>query len=172
MKRLICWLLAACMLLALAGCGGGKANDLSAGTEAPKPTQTPPPAAPEETESDTQNPVMNFVGAYQCERARALVECSGSRGAKVTIEWGSSAWELARWIITGDLDPDTFTVEYSDCVKSIVTYDDSGELAKEEIEYENGTGSIVFHESGTFTWHEDQSEYGVDMEFEWVPVTE
>ena len=38
----------------------------------------------------------------------------------------------------------------------------------EEPEYEDGTGTITFHDDGTFTWHEDQSAYGVDMEFEWA----
>ena len=35
---------------------------------------------------------------------------------------------------------------------------------------EDGTGTITFNDDGTFTWHEDQSEYGVDMVFERVPV--
>ena len=38
--------------------------------------------------------------------------------------------------------------------------------------YEDGTGTIVFGEDGSFTWHEDQSEYGTDMVFEWLPVGE
>ena len=117
-----------------------------------------------------QNPVMNFIGQYRCDRARALVECFGYDEAWITIEWGSSAWELARWIIVGRLDTDTLTISYSGCSKSIVTYDESGELESEEMEYEDGTGTIVFGDGGTFTWHEDQSDYGVDMVFEWVPV--
>ena len=121
-------------------------------------------------DEDGQNPVMNFIGEYQCDRAHALVECSGSEDALITIEWGSSAWETACWIIEGTLDTDTLTIEYSGCVKSILTYEDGGELASEEVEYEDGTGTIVFNEDGTFTWHEDQSEYGEDMVFEWLPV--
>jgi hypothetical protein len=46
---------------------------------------------------------------------------------------------------------------------------DSGEESTEEV-YTDGTGTITFHDDGTFTWHEDQSEYGVDMLFEWVPA--
>ena len=118
-----------------------------------------------------QNPVMNFVGNYQCDRARALVECFGNDEAWITIEWAGSAWELARWDIVGRLDTDTLTVEYSGCTKSIVVYDDNGEVVSQEPEYEGGTGTVVFHDDGTFTWHEDQSEYGADMLFEWVPVT-
>ena len=124
-----------------------------------------------EEDPDWQNPVMNFIGNYQCDRARALVECFGNEDALITIEWGGSAWELARWTIIGTLDTDTLTVRYSGCTKQIVVYDDSGEIASEDAEYEDGTGTIVFHDEGTFTWHEDQSEYGTDMVFEWLPVT-
>ena len=117
-----------------------------------------------------QNPVMNFIGEYQSDRAHALVECSGTEDALITIEWGGSAAELARWDIFGRLNTETLTINYSGVTKSIVTYDDSGEIVSQEPEYEDGTGTITFNDDGTFTWHEDQSEYGVDMVFEWVPV--
>ena len=120
---------------------------------------------------DGQNPVMNFIGEYQCDRAHALVECIGDDGAQITIEWGSSAWELARWVIIGRLDTDTLTVAYSACTKSIVTYDESGALVSEEAEYEDGTGTIVFSDDLKFTWHEDQAERD-DMVFEWLPAAE
>ena len=117
-----------------------------------------------------QNPVMNFIGNYQCDRAHALVECFGYDEAWITIEWGSSAWEEARWFIVGPLDLDTLSIEYSGVTKSIVTYDENGEIKSEVPEYEDGTGTITFNEDGTFTWHEDQSAYGVDMVFKWVPA--
>ncbi|MBQ3482226.1 MAG: hypothetical protein IJH48_07925 [Oscillospiraceae bacterium] len=121
--------------------------------------------------SDGQNPVMNFIGSYQCDRANALVECIGDDGAQITIKWGGSAWELAQWDIVGRLDLDTLTVDYTGCTKSILVYDDSGELKSREVEYEDGTGSIVFHDDGSFTWHEDQADRE-DMLFEWLPVAE
>ena len=121
-----------------------------------------------EEDSDWQNPVMNFIGDYQCDRAGAHVECIGKDEARITIEWGSSAWELARWDIVGRLDMDTLTIEYSGVTEYIVTYDDSGEIVSQVPEYENGTGTIIFNNDGTFTWHEDQSEYGRDMVFEWI----
>jgi len=119
-----------------------------------------------EENPDWQNPVMNFIGEYQSGRAHALVECFGNEDAWITIEWGGSAWELARWDIVGRLNTETLTIEYSGVTKSIVTYDEGGEIISQEPEYENGTGTITFHDDGTFTWHEDQSEYGSDMVFE------
>lgn len=121
-----------------------------------------------EEDPDWQNPVMNFIGEYQSDRAHALVECLGNDEAAITIEWGGSAEQLARWDIWGRLDTETLTVNYSGVTKSIVTYDDSGEVVSQKPEYEDGTGTITFHDDGTFTWHEDQSQYGTDMVFEWV----
>ena len=110
------------------------------------------------TEEDGQNPVMNFVGAYQCGRAHALVECDGADGARITIEWGSSAWELTRWVITGPLDPEALTLDYTGCVMTVLTWNDEGELADETVVYEDGTGRVTFGGDGSFTWREDRSE--------------
>ena len=124
------------------------------------------------SEADGQNPVMNFVGEYASGRASALVEAQGAGNAKITIEWGSSAWETARWMMSGRFDEETLTVEYADCVKAILTYSDDGELVSEAVEYENGTGAIVFGEGLSFTWKGDQSERE-DLVFKWsfVPPT-
>ena len=118
-----------------------------------------------------QNPVMNFVGEYQCDRANAKVDCFGYDEAWITIEWGSSAAELTRWILVGRLDTETLTVEYSGGTESIVTVDDQGEESQETVSVD-GTGTVVFHDDGTFTWHNDQSDSGEDMVFQWLPVAE
>ena len=124
-----------------------------------------------EEDPNWQNPVMNFVGEYQCDRAHAKVECFGYDEAFITIEWGSSAWELTRWIIVGKLDTDTLTINYSGASKANLVYDEEGEVKSEESIYDDGTGIIAFHNDGTFTWHEDQSETGTDLEFTWLPAT-
>ena len=118
-----------------------------------------------EEDPDWQNPVMNFVGEYQCDRAHATVECFGYDEAFITIEWGSSAWELTRWIIVGRLDTDTPTIHYSGASKANLVYDEEGEVKSEESVYDDGTGTITFHDDGTFTWHEDQAESGNDLLF-------
>ena len=122
-----------------------------------------------EEDADWQNPVMNFVGNYQSGRARATVECWGKDEAWITIDWGNSAWDLARWLIVGKLDTETLTITYEGGSKYNLTCDDNGEVKNEEQVYVDGTGTIVFHDGG-FTWHEDQSESGQDLEFEWLPV--
>ena len=121
-----------------------------------------------EEEPGWQNPVMNFIGEYQSGRAHALVECSGYEDARITIEWGDSARETTQWDIFGRLDTDTLTITYSRGTKRNIVYDDSGDIMNEETVYEDGTGTVVFREDGTFVWHEDLSESGEDMLFEWL----
>ena len=122
-----------------------------------------------EEDADWQNPVMNFVGEYQCDQAHATVECFGREEAKITVEWGGNAGELTRWDITGFLDPDTLTIRYSGSMKLIITYDENGEIKNQEPVYGDGTGTILFDiENNTFTWHEDLSETGNDMVFQWI----
>lgn len=125
-----------------------------------------------ENDPDWQNPVMNFVGNYQCDRANALVECFEADQALITIEWAGSASELARWTIIGKLDTETLTISYEYALKEIVVYEENGETASQETEYEDGTGTIVFNDDGTFTWHDDMEEREEDMVFEFLPVTE
>ena len=125
-----------------------------------------------EEDPNWQNPVMNFIGEYQCDRAHASVECFGFDEAWITIEWGSSAQEMTRWIIVGRLDTDTLTIDYSGAGKAQLVYDEGGEVKSEETVYDDGTGTIAFHEDGSFTWHEDQSEDGRDLVFVWTPAAD
>ena len=120
---------------------------------------------------DGQNPVMNFIGNYVCDRARALVEADGTENARITIEWADSASSLAKWVMSGRFDPETLTVEYDNCVRSFVEYSGSGEIANETVEYENGTGKIVFREGPSFVWSSDNDEHG-ELTFEWSQPAE
>ena len=88
------------------------------------------------------------------------------------VSLSSSASETARWYIVGSLDPETKTINYTGASKANVTYDESGEITEEESVYDDGTGTVVFNDDGTFTWHEDQSESGEDMVFAWLSPLE
>ena len=123
-----------------------------------------------EENPDWQNPVVKLSGEYQCDRAHATVQDFDLDSAWITIEWAGSAWETARWIISGPLDIGTMTITYEGCQKDHLVYDETGEITSQEKIYEDGTGTIVFNGDGTFTWHEDQSETGEDMTFELLPA--
>ena len=122
-----------------------------------------------EEDPDWQNPVMNFVGEYQCGDLHALVECLGYDEAWITVEQEISASKKAQWNLVGRFDPDTLTVEYTGCAKQIITVDDKGEATDMETEYEDGFGTVVFGDDGTFTWHEEEPGFETDLVFEWAP---
>ena len=121
-----------------------------------------------EEDPDWQNPVMNFIGVYQCDRALATVECSGYDEAWISIEWASSVSETTNWVISGSLVTESLSIAYEGCSKTSFVYDDSGETVSDDSEYEDIPGVITFNDDGTFTWHRDLPEGGEDMVFEWV----
>ncbi len=123
-----------------------------------------------DAEEESRNPAERFAGSYQCDRARAQVECVGADGVRITVDWGGSAWELARWDMEGRLDAETMMVDCTGCVKKVITFGRDGSVALCATEYEDGTGTVVFLEDGTFTWREDQVERE-PLCFVPVPVT-
>jgi len=123
---------------------------------------------------DGQNPVMNVIGNYVCDRARVEVQPKGEDMADITVSWSNSAFDHAEWTMSGVFDTDTMTVSYSDCVMKNVAYDrDSEETDKiplETIIYTDGSGKIIFGEDGTLTWEDDQDHAAEGMVFEYLLV--
>ena len=120
-------------------------------------------------EEDGQNPIMNFVGPYACDRASMMVEASGQSDAKITIDWASSASENTEWVITGTFDVDTMTVDYADAVKTNYVYNGDGSVESQDVEYSDGAGRIVFSDDGSLscTWENDSEPDIGSMEFSW-----
>ena len=136
------------------------------------------PAEPEQeaaatataTEEDGQNPIMNFIGNYGYERATMEVSALGMEKSGITVWWSSSAAEHYEWTMTGVLDADALTLEYTDCVKKDVVFNEAGEIVSETVLYENGTGTVRFFMDGHVEW-EDAMEHAADgAVFEWIPV--
>lgn len=170
MKKWICLIAALAMVFSLAACSaktdGTDTTDVPEVSAAPTDTTDESAGAAE----DTQNPIMNFIGNYAADRATLFVEPDGTENAKISVRWSGSAWSYAEWIMNGTLDPDTLVMEYENCVKTEYTYDENGELAEENVVYEDGTGSFTFREDGTITW-DDAAEHVADgMVFEYVTV--
>ena len=131
-------------------------------------------AAPAGSDGDTQNPVMNFIGSYQCERCSIDVETDGNEGAKFLVHWGSSATEYTSWTMSGPIDADTLTVNYTDGKKvNVVMNEEKPET--EEVVYEDGTGSFTFKaDNGTTTlvWNDENEDAGKDMVFEYLGIVD
>ena len=109
-----------------------------------------PAAAP--SESDTQNPVMNFVGNYGWNRATVEVSAKDQNTAVFHIHWGSSASEASEWDMSGEFDPKTTSVYYTDCVKKDMVFNEDGSVKSEEEIYMNGKGTLARSRKDSF-WY-------------------
>ena len=98
------------------------------------------------TASDGQNPMMNFIGNYTNGRAMMTVNCISQTEACIDISWGSSAFETTIWKMSGTVSSSSegVTVTYNNCTKQHFTYTEDGQLISDDIEYENGAGSVDF----------------------------
>ncbi len=181
MKKAISLILTLTLLCALCACGAEKPAESAstpAPTSAPAPAPAETPAAPAETpeapEEDGQNPVMNFIGPYSAGRPSLLVEAEGKSGAVVTVRWGSSAWESSEWVMHGEFDPDTLTVEYRGGVRIDSVFSQDGKTETRTKQYEDGTGRFVFREDGelSVTWEDDKEHLGDGLTFTWSFVPE
>ena len=122
------------------------------------------------SEEDGQNPAMNFVGNYACDRANILVEADGDDGMKTTVTWASSSAEETRWVMSGTFDSEKLVFEYNDCVKTDVVYDGDGKEKSSEEAYKEGHGLMTFRDGNplTLTWQDDQEHQADEMVFEYA----
>ncbi|MBE6041197.1 MAG: hypothetical protein E7220_01595 [Clostridiales bacterium] len=121
-----------------------------------------------ETEDSGQNPVMNFIGNYVCDRASILISAEGANGASVLVNWASSATENSTWVMSGEFDTDKLQIYYQDCVRTDYVYNEAGEIESSTEVFTGGHGFITFSEGSSLslTWQEDQEHVADDMVFE------
>ncbi len=111
---------------------------------------------------DYQNPTMNFVGPYVADGAEMDVSASGKSDAEFKVEWSKDDSTVSVWNMSGELDLDTFTVEYANCEKTDYVYNEDGSVSSETAVYDDGTGRIIFNpQDGTLVW-EDEKEHAAD----------
>jgi len=125
-----------------------------------------------ETADDGQNPAMNFVGNYACDRANIMIGAAGEEGMTATVTWGSSAWESSVWMMNGTFDTETLTFEYQDCVRTDYVYSEDGETDSQTDVYTGGHGFMVFTEADplTLAWQDDQEHVADGMVFEYTGI--
>lgn len=128
----------------------------------------------EPASDDGQNPIMNYVGNYGCDRASIMISADGDEGASAIVTWSSSAAENSSWTMSGTFDADTLQFEYHDCVRTDYIYNESGEVDSQEEVYTGGHGFMTFKEGDdgtTLTWQDDQEHIADDMVFIYNGVT-
>jgi hypothetical protein len=95
---------------------------------------------------DGQNPMMNFIGNYTNGRAMMTANCISQTEASIDISWSSSAFETTIWKMSGTVatSNEGVSIWYDNCTKQTFKYTEDGQLISDDIEYENGSGSICF----------------------------
>ena len=152
------------MIMLLTACG---AAETAASLSENNGQQSAGSAVQADIFEDGQNPVMNFVGIYQCDRASILVEAAGKEEAKLTAAWGSSYKESTEWVMSGPFDTESLRVEYHDCERVDRVYREDGSVESETKVYFNGHGFVFFdYDSNTLTWQDDQEHVADGMTFE------
>lgn len=173
MKKWISMIVVLVMIFSLAACAAQKAPEDSASKE--EKTDAAEPAATDSGEEaaadDGQNPVMNFIGVYACDRASMKVEATDEQdGVKISVTWSSSAAEHSEWVMTGKFDADKLTVDYKDCVRTDYVFNEDGSVQSETVVYEKGEGTVTFYdgEKLSLTWDDAEEDVAADMVFEYA----
>ena len=88
-------------------------------------------------------------------------------GARVTIHWGSSAWQAVEWSLPVVVKEDG-GLSYSDGEKAEVSYEEDGELTKEtrEVLRSDLEGTFTFDAEGNLLWTDEREENAADCVFE------
>lgn len=125
-------------------------------------------------EDDGQNPVMNFVGVYSNEYStEALVEAQGKEDARITVTCAGSPWFHHKTVMSGRMDPDTFTVEFTDAAKTEYYYNSDGSVNEEKADYTDGTGKAVFSlADNTLTITENLPSGDSETVYTWGPSSD
>ena len=90
------------------------------------------------------------------------VSASGKSDAEFKVTWSKEDSAVSVWTMSGELNADTFTVEYVNCVKKDYVYKEDGSVESETSVYEDGTGRIIFNpQDWTLVW-EDEKEHAAD----------
>ena len=116
-------------------------------------------------ETAATNPVKAYEGTYQCDRATVTVKASGKSDAKITVTWGSSAWENSVWEMSGMFDPSVYRVDYGNGVRTDYVYNDNGSVSSKKVAYKNSTGRIQFKDTKTLVWRDENEQEHGEMTF-------
>lgn len=109
---------------------------------------------------------FELAGEYEDEtgeRATMTITPEGEDHYQIEISWGNSATEMTVWTFEGDFDYTGGMLSYKDARKVIDSFNEN-EGEKEEVLYEDGTGSLLYYDEGLH-WQDDKEDAGKDCHF-------
>ena len=175
MKKTSCVIVLLIMVLLLAACGG-KAAEASSQyrSETAEKSDSAPSETPESEKENTEDPDIDYLSVYGQDpfavipgkytaieqRANAVVTSPDIDTLQIVITGSGSAANFAEWKLTGKLD-NSLNLTFKDSVLRLLTYNENGEIIKEETQYTDGSGTVVFDkDSIKFTWNDVKSGEG------------
>lgn len=112
--------------------------------------------------SANENVLDNFVEKYGLKgptAGKAYVDVEkDNEKLKFKIWWHESANSYSEWQMSGKLNLETLTLEYTNAKHTTRVYE-SKEVFLDTVEYENGTGQFIFNDQNkSLTWEDNQSD--------------
>ena len=106
-----------------------------------------------------------LMGVYTGGDFTVIAQLDGDNKATFLVETATDS-EMTIWSMSGEYEPTTGIVEYSDGSKELVTTSEKEAEAVRTTVYENGKGRfIIDKEAGILTWEDDQEHAADGVEF-------
>ena len=127
---------------------------------------TAPADVSADEEETTPLAFEDLAGEYSCGRCNITVETGENNEVKISVHWGSSAFDAYQWTMSGIYDADTMRVNYTNGVKTYVAFDENGNQTEDKVETEDCYGRIQFISADKLLWQDElEAENLVGMEF-------
>ena len=164
--------MAAAITVSMTGCGSGTAPAKTEPEEkAPEAVTAEEIPEAVDAESDTQNPAMNYVGAYSDESGKGyslLIQATdGVDGVMISVGHASEdGFDYSAWQMNGKIKDNVIT--YSNAVRVDESWDPESEngVSQEEV-YTDGTGTFEITQDKKITWKDDKENEGEGLVFVW-----
>lgn len=97
-------------------------------------------------------------GEKSADRSRLTITKGEPGWYGVEISWPRNATQIDMWTMSA-IPVDSNTLQFKDCSHYLLTYKGKT-IDKEELLYENGTGSLTMNSAGEIIWRDDQEHKG------------
>ncbi|GEM_PF-1496548 len=194
MKRLLALVLTFAMVLSLVSCGSAQTapqggSEGEAVSSAPSATESAPaaesatesaPAAESEGDVDPylepdESEAQRFIGIWEHDRVTIEISNGLEGGYRCLVGWGSSATERTVWEYQCDFDGEAL-YSFETGTKTNLVFDENGEIASQEVVFEDGASRFSIDENGKLIWEEFKEDAGEGMTFDHIeteaPTTE
>ena len=154
MKKAITVLLSAVLLVCIFG-ACAKSDDII-GDKKLKPTESV--NIEDRLEED------EFIGTYANEDYTMTVEQGENGMLKVVVKTPVKDRVSYEWQFGGYFSRETYRINYTQGVKTVISYDKDGNETGRETEYDDGVGRVQFSDSKALQWNSSLDDVSVKLE--------